>query len=178
MEAVLLLNASFEPLRVISWQRAVSLFFLEKIEVLEEYDHEIRSVSIAIKAPAVVRLLNYVKPGKRVPPFSRFNIFARDNFRCQYCGRSLSAKQATLDHVLPRSRGGKTCWENVVCCCRACNIKKGARTPEQARMKLHKVPVRPGWLPVLQLRLNGKDNPAWHIFLRHASHRRGDEKHS
>ncbi|MCB0328964.1 MAG: HNH endonuclease [Bdellovibrionales bacterium] len=165
MGAVLLLNASFEPLKVISWQRAVCLLFLDKIEILEEYDHEIRSVSIAIKAPAVVRLLSYVKAGSRVPPFSRFNIFARDGFQCQYCRKMLTSKEATLDHVLPRSHGGKTSWDNVVCCCRACNIKKGSRTPEQAKMKLLKKPVRPGWLPVLQLRLNGKYHPSWEIFL-------------
>ena len=166
MGAVLLLNASFEPLRVISWQRAVCLFFLDKIEVLEEYDHEIRAVSVAIKAPAVVRLLSYVKAGKRVPPFSRFNIMARDGFKCQYCTKALSTKEATLDHVVPRSKGGTTCWENMVCCCKACNIKKGSRTPEQVKMKLLKKPVRPGWLPVLQLRLNGKVHPSWETFLK------------
>ncbi|MCB0319809.1 MAG: HNH endonuclease [Bdellovibrionales bacterium] len=165
MGAVLLLNASYEPLKVISWRRAITLFFSEKVEVVEEYDHEIRSVSIAIKAPAVVRLLSYVKAGKRTPPLSRFNILARDGFRCQYCGKNLSAREATLDHVIPRSKGGKTSWDNVVCCCRACNIEKGSRTPSQALMRLAQTPVRPDWLPVLQFRFNGRIHPSWETFL-------------
>lgn len=165
MGAVLLLNASYEPLRVISWQRAVTLFFSEKVEIVEEYEHEIRSVSVAIKAPAVVRLLRYVKIGRRTPPFSRFNILARDSFECQYCRESLTSKSATLDHILPRSRGGKTSWENVVCCCKSCNVTKGSRTLKEAGMKLLKKPIRPDWLPVLQIRLNGNVPNTWEIFL-------------
>lgn len=163
--AVLLLNASYEPLKVISWQRAVSLFFGGKIEVIEEYDHEIRSVSLAIKAPAVVRLLRYIHVGKRTPPLSRANILARDNLQCQYCTISLSAKDATLDHVVPRSRGGITSWQNVVCCCKRCNRRKGAQTLKQAGMKLLKEPVQPDWLPVLQIRLNGRVPSSWQSFL-------------
>lgn len=165
MGAVLLLNASFEPIKVISWQKAVCLFFTEKVEIIEEYEHEIRSVSVAIKAPAVVRLLKYVRAGERVPPFSRFNILARDGFKCQYCRVDLNVKQATLDHVIPRSKGGKTSFENVVCCCRTCNIKKGSRTPEQARMRLIREPFRPDWLPVLKFRFDGRIHPAWETFL-------------
>lgn len=163
--AVLLLNASYEPLKVISWQRAVSMFFGGKIEVVEEYDHEIRSVSVAIKAPAVVRLLSYIHVGRRTPPLSRTNILARDNFQCQYCGISLPSKDATLDHVLPRSKGGGTSWQNVVCCCKRCNRKKGAKTPKQAGMTLPKEPVQPDWLPVLQIRLNGRIPSSWQNFL-------------
>jgi len=165
MTAVLLLNASYEPLRVISWQRAVTLFFSEKVEILEEYEHEIRSVSIALKAPAVVRLLRYVSVGSRRPPFSRFNILARDNFSCQYCSRSLTTREATLDHVTPRSLGGGTSWSNVVCCCRTCNIKKGSRTLKQAGMTLLKEPRQPNWLPVLQMKFNGKVPDPWYNFL-------------
>lgn len=141
------------------------MFFLGKVEVIEEYEHDIRSVSIAIKAPAVVRLLKFVRIGRKTPPLCRTNILARDNFQCQYCTKVLTSKEATLDHVVPRSQGGRTTWENVVCCCTACNRKKGGRTPSEARMPLQKRPVRPDWLPVLSFKLHGKVPSAWHIFL-------------
>ena len=165
MQPVLLLNSSFEPLKVISWQRAVTMFFMGKIEVVEEYEHQIRSVSLVIKAPAVVRLLRFVKMGRKSPPLCRSNILARDNFQCQYCARDLTTREATLDHVIPRSRSGKTTWDNIVCCCAACNRKKGGRTPAEARMHLLSKPVRPDWLPVLTIRLNGNIPRSWHLFL-------------
>lgn len=165
MESVLLLNASYEPLRIISWQRAVTLVFCGKVEIVEEYDHDIRSVSIVVKAPAVVRLLKYARIGRKTPPLSRTNILARDNFQCQYCARDLSSREATLDHVMPRSRGGKTTWQNIVCCCSSCNRRKGGRTPREASMALLKVPVQPDWLPVLHIRLYGKVPLSWYTFL-------------
>ncbi len=163
--SVLLLNSSFEPIRVISWQRAVTMFFMGKVEIVQEYEKEIRSVSLVIKAPAVVRLLRFVHLGRKSPPLCRTNILARDNFRCQYCEKELTSREATLDHVLPRIHGGKTAWENIVCCCSACNRKKGGRTPQQAHMTLMKKPVRPDWLPVLNLRFNGNIPHSWHEFL-------------
>lgn len=165
MGPVLLLSATFEPLRVISWQNAISMFFLGKVEVIEEYDHNIRSVSLVVKAPAVVRLLRYFRQGRRAPPLSRGNILARDNFTCQYCAKELPPKEATLDHVVPRSQGGRTTWENIVCCCAACNRKKGGRTPKEARMMLLTQPVRPEWLPVLHIKLHGQVPNSWHTFL-------------
>jgi 5-methylcytosine-specific restriction endonuclease McrA len=165
MTSVLLLNASFEPLRVISWQRAVTLFFSGKVEVVEEYDHEIHSVSLVIKAPSVVRLLNYINIGRKRPPLSRVNVLARDSFTCQYCAVSITPKNATIDHVLPRSKGGKTSWTNVVCCCKKCNLTKGARTPEQANMQLRTKPRQPDWLPVLEFKLHGGIPNAWQSFL-------------
>jgi 5-methylcytosine-specific restriction endonuclease McrA len=165
MSPVLLLSASYEPLRVISWQNAVCLFFLGKVEVIEEYEHDIRSVSLVIKAPAVVRLVRFFKLGKRSPPLSRANVLARDNFKCQYCNAELTAKEATLDHVVPRSQGGKTTWNNIVCACAACNRRKGGRTPKEAHMKLRAKPTKPEWLPVLNIRLHGKIPSAWYIFL-------------
>lgn len=165
MSSVLLLNASYEPLKIISWQRAVSLFFLGKVEVIEEYQHDIRSVSLVIKAPAVVRLLNYVRLGRRSPVLSRANLLARDNFKCQYCGISLTASSATLDHVVPRSKGGKKSWENMVCACVSCNVKKGNKSLKQSRMKLIKEPLKPEWLPILQIRLDGKVPECWQDFL-------------
>ncbi len=166
VHSVLLLNSSFEPLRIISWQRAVTMFFTGKVEVVEEYEHDLHSISLVIKAPAVVRLLRYIKIGTKAPPLSRTNILARDSFECQYCGITLTSKEATLDHVLPRSKGGKTLWDNVVCCCTHCNRKKGGRTPQEARMLLRKKPVRPDWLPVLNFRLHGKVPNSWYNFLR------------
>lgn len=165
MQAVLLLNSGFEPVKVISWQRAISMFFLGKVEVLEEYDHDIRSVSLVIKAPAVVRLLKFARIGRRSPPLCRANVLARDHFKCQYCSLELTAKEATLDHVVPRSQGGKTSWENIVCCCPPCNRKKGGRTPKEARMKLNKKPIKPDWLPVLNMKFHGRIPGAWRTFL-------------
>lgn len=141
------------------------MFFTGKVEVVEEYDHSIHSVSLIIKAPAVVRLLRFVKLGRKSPPLCRSNVLARDNFECQYCEQPLSAREATLDHVVPRSQGGKTSWDNIVCCCTPCNRKKGGRTPEQASMKLKNRPVKPDWLPVLNLRFNGNIPFAWQAFL-------------
>lgn len=166
MVPVLLLNASFEPLGVISWHRAISLFFAGKVEVITEYDHHIRTVSIAIKAPSVVRLLRYARVPRRFPALTRTNILARDNFACQYCERALCSKTATLDHVVPRSQGGKTSWDNLVSCCVRCNRRKGARTPAQANMKLLVQPSRPDWLPVLTFRLNGDVPLSWKLFFR------------
>jgi len=165
MQTVLLLNASYEPLKVISWQRAVSMFFMGKVEVIEEYDHDIRSVSLIIKAPAVVRLLSYIKIGRRAPPLSRTNLLARDGLECQYCAKQVCAREATIDHVVPRSQGGKTTWENVVCACAPCNRKKGGRTPAEAKMKLSTKPCRPDWLPVLNVRFHGKVPISWQNFL-------------
>ena len=173
MSPVLLLSATFEPLKVISWQNAVSMFFLGKVEVIEEYDHDIRSVSLAIKAPAVVRLIRYFRQGRKSPPLSRVNIFARDHFACQYCGIGLQPKEATLDHLQPKSRGGRTSWENIVCCCAACNRKKGGRTPKEARMALLNKPIKPAWLPVLHIKLHGRVPDSWYIFLEPTAKRAG-----
>jgi 5-methylcytosine-specific restriction endonuclease McrA len=165
MQAVLLLNSSYEPLKVISWQRAVTMFFTGKVEIVEEYEQCIRSVSLVIKAPAIVRLLRYVHIGRRSPPLCRTNVLARDRFTCQYCAKPLSIREATIDHVVPRSQGGKTSWENVVCCCSHCNRRKGGRTPKEARMALLSKPGRPDWLPVLHMRLHGRIPSCWQMFL-------------
>ncbi len=141
------------------------MIFMGKIEVVEEYDHQIRSVSVVFKAPSVVRLLKFINVGRKTPPLCRGNILARDNFQCQYCAKSLSSREATLDHVVPRSQGGKTSWTNIVCCCSYCNRKKGGRTPAEAKMPLLNKPVQPDWLPVLNVRLNGNLPKTWQMFL-------------
>ena len=166
MATTLLLNASFEPLKVISWQRAITMSFLGKVEVVHTYEHEIRSVSLAIKAPAVVRLLNYIHIGRRKPPLSRVNLLARDEFTCQYCTRLLNKQSATIDHVIPRSQAGETSWENCVISCTDCNRKKGGNTPKQARMKLLNKPKQPDWLPILSIKLHKNLPQAWLVFLK------------
>ena len=165
ISSVLLLNSSYEPLKVISWQKAVTLFFTGKVEVVSEYTHPIRSVSIVVQAPSVVRLLRYARIGRRTPPLSRTNVLARDNFQCQYCLKHMNAKEATMDHVIPRSQGGKTTWNNIVAACGYCNRKKGGDTPDEAKMKLLKKPVQPDWLPVINMRFQGQVPTAWVDYL-------------
>jgi 5-methylcytosine-specific restriction endonuclease McrA len=139
----LLLTPQFLPDRVVSWEKAVVLLFLGKLEVLEEYDVPIRSPRLELLTPAVARLVRGGKPRRRVLPFSRNNVLRRDDFRCQYCGHRFAPKELSLDHVLPRSRGGPRTWENIVACCFPCNTRKGNRTPEEARFTLLRRPVRP-----------------------------------
>ncbi|MGD8388194.1 MAG: HNH endonuclease [Desulfobacteraceae bacterium] len=166
MEQVLLLNLSYEPLKVINWKKAITLLCLGKVEVIEEYGRDIRSVSVTIRLPSVVRLLRMVKRPKRPVRFSRQNIYARDRYRCQYCGSRFPSEELTYDHVLPRSRGGKTEWENIVTCCVACNRKKGGRTPEEAHMRLIRKPVRPTWVPALRITIGIKEVPnTWRDYL-------------
>ena len=165
MNSTLLLNASFEPIKIIPWQRAVSLFFLGKVEVVNTYENEVRSVSLAIKMPSVVRLLRYVRLGQRRPPLTRLNLLARDHFRCQYCAVELTPALSTIDHVIPRSQGGVTSWQNVVVACHTCNRRKGGRTPNQAKMELAAPPVAPDWLPVITVRFRDRLPSSWLIFL-------------
>ncbi len=144
----LLLNSTFEPLQVITWQRAILLWFDGKVEVIEEYeDFNLTTVSISIKCPAVVRLLQYVSGNKNKVKFSRVNVFARDRYACQYCGTQPGTGHLTYDHVLPRSKGGKTVWENIVTSCVKCNSRKADRTPQEAKMTLISKPVKPDWTP-------------------------------
>lgn len=144
----LVLNASYQPVARITWQRAITLLFLGKVEVVEEYeDKTIRSVTFEVKMPSVVRFLRMLKRRKPVIRFSRENVYARDNGQCQYCGNKVTRPEATYDHVHPRSQGGGTHWENIVIACVPCNQRKGGRTPDQAKMKLKTVPVKPTKLP-------------------------------
>lgn len=144
----LVLNRSYQPVARIPWQRAITLLFLGKVEVVEAYeDRTVRSVSFEFKVPSVVRFLRLLVRRKPVIRFSRENVFARDQGRCQYCQRPVSRAEATYDHVTPRSQGGATNWENIVIACVRCNQKKGGRTPEQARMPLLVKPSKPTKLP-------------------------------
>lgn len=165
-ERVLVLNASFEPLNVVNWKRAMKLVCLKKVEVLQESEKIVRSTRSAKRVPAVVRLVRFVHFHRWDVKFSRANIYARDKYRCQYCGQQLPAKELTCDHVVPRSRGGATEWTNLVTCCPSCNRKKGGQTPEEAGLALLKHPDRPSWLVGFQTRFAVGDPPReWHDYL-------------
>ena len=134
--------------------------------MLEDSEREVRAENYALKVPAVVRLLRYVGFRKRDVKFSRQNIYARDKHRCQYCGIRLKPKDLTCDHVIPRSRGGGTVWNNIVTCCRPCNRKKGGRTPEEAGFQLIKKPRKPSWLLGFHARFQVQTPPAsWREYL-------------
>jgi len=125
------------------------MWFGGKVEVVEEYEDLIASVNLVIRMPAVVRLLRNVRVQRSGVKFSRFNVMLRDGFTCQYCQRTLPVRELTCDHVLPRTRGGATGWENIVTACRPCNERKGNRTPAEAAMLLPTPPKAPRWLPAL-----------------------------
>jgi 5-methylcytosine-specific restriction endonuclease McrA len=167
MENTLLLNASFEPLKIIPWQRAITLLFSGKVEVIEEYSKEIHSVTFSIRLPSILRLLKYVKVRKtRVVKFSRANIYARDRHTCQYCGRASSTDELTFDHVIPVSRGGTKNWENIVTACIECNRRKGGQIPEEAGMRLIQKPVEPNWVPTLNVTFVFRNFPdSWRDYL-------------
>ncbi len=144
----LVLSAAYEPVQRISWQRAITLLFSGKVEVVETYeDRKIRSVTFELQMPSVIRFLRRLRVRKQKPRFTRDNLLTRDQHRCQYCARGLARAEATYDHVLPKAQGGRTTWENVVIACVRCNQKKGGRTPEQAGMLLLTQPARPKHLP-------------------------------
>ncbi len=166
MTQTLMLTQGYEPLKIIPWQRAITLLFLNKIEVIESYNKDIKSTSIVIKMPAVVRLLSAFKRRKKPVRFSRVNIYGRDKYSCQYCSKKISMSNGTYDHVVPRAQGGKTEWTNIVTCCEPCNSKKGGRTPAQARMKLRKKPIRPAWVPITLINVSKESAPdAWASYI-------------
>ncbi|WP_428261700.1 HNH endonuclease [Haliangium sp.] len=162
----LLLSQSYEPVKVISWRRAFTLLTLGKVEVLEEYNDNIRTMTMVFKVPAVVRLLRAFRRHNKPVKFSRVNIYARDKYRCQYCGDKAPIADLTYDHVVPRAQGGKTTWENIVTCCYECNREKGSRTPVQAGMRLRAKPVQPTWVPAMTIRISTTSMPdAWRDYL-------------
>jgi len=147
----LVLTPWMSPHRIVTWFDAICLWYTGKAEVLEEYDETVSSPSTSIKIPAVVRLVKNIPHKKKDVKFSRFNVMCRDNFTCQYCGKKFPMKKLNYDHVLPKSHGGKTTWENVCASCYDCNHKKDDRTPEQAHMHLLKKPVKPSSLAMTTL---------------------------
>ncbi|MEM1078402.1 MAG: HNH endonuclease [Pseudomonadota bacterium] len=153
----LVLNAdyrplSYYPLSLWTWQEAVKAAFLDRVTILAEYEDVVRSPTTEIRVPSVVVLKDYVKPQKRVA-FTRFNLFLRDQFCCQYCG---AKGDLTFDHVVPRASGGVTSWENVVAACSKCNLKKGSKSLRASGMSLRQTPRQPA---AEQLRNMGRKFP-------------------
>ncbi len=143
----LVLNADFQPLSYFplslwSWQEAVKAVFMDRVNVVSEYDKRVHSPSLTVRLPSVISLKEYV-PSARRAAFTRFNVFLRDGFTCQYCGVRLPAHDLTFDHVVPRSKGGMTTWDNVVAACGPCNMRKANRTPRAAGMPLLTRPAEP-----------------------------------
>lgn len=193
---VLVLNKYYMAIQVTSARRAFSLLIKDFAEVVSlegdeysAYDFTswieiskmkdsfpeeisawdwIRTVNFDIRVPKIIRLLFYDKLPRQTVKFNRKNIFARDENRCQYCGRKFPTSQLSLDHIVPRSRGGTSNWNNVVCCCLKCNVRKGGRTPEEGSLKLVKKPEKPRRNPLIQIRLNSEKFKSWQHFLDNA----------
>jgi 5-methylcytosine-specific restriction endonuclease McrA len=194
--SVLVLNKLFMAVHIISVRRAFCLLCKAPAEVvsLEDgqyatYDFEtwrdlsefrsrnfnrtddddwVRTSTTEIQVPRVIRLLDYEKIPKQTVKFNRRNIFARDNNQCQFCGRKFSTSELSLDHVIPRSQGGQTTWENIVCACLECNVRKGGRTPKQAHMSLIRKPEKPKRSPLLNLKMSHRKYQSWKTFLENA----------
>jgi 5-methylcytosine-specific restriction endonuclease McrA len=164
MTEVLVLNASYEPIRIIPTRRALVLLLQRKAELVEAGDAVVRSAGSHMALPLVVRLLRYVNiPRVRRLACTRRAVLVRDRETCQYCGAQPGRAQLTIDHVLPRTQGGTTAWENVVAACAACNHRKGGRTPEQAGMSLLRPPRQPATLAIA-LHTTLEHHTAWHKY--------------
>lgn len=192
--SVLVLNRFYMAVHVVSVRRAFTLLFRELAEVVhveqgqyanynfeswreiselkakfkEPHEDWVKAVNFEIQVPRVIRLLFYDRLPKQAVRFNRRNIFARDANRCQYCGKRFPTSELSLDHVLPRSRGGETSWENIVCSCVKCNVRKGGRTPHEAHMQLIRQPVCPKRSPMLSLKLGNPKYESWKSFLDNA----------
>ena len=180
--SVLVLNRCYLPIHVTSVRRAFSLIYQDVARAVDEqyqtFDFEswrclaadddansIGTSSGPLRVPRVIVLSHYDRVPKRHVRYSRFNVFTRDKYTCQYCGAKPQRSQLNLDHVIPRSLGGKTTWENVVCSCVDCNRRKGGRTPEQARLRLCRRPLRPRWTPLTNLVSFSVRYEEWRPFL-------------
>ena len=189
--SVLLLNRLYMAVRVVNARRALTLMYRELAEVVScengqflSYDFDnwvevsavkarfeperhdwVRTVRFQVAVPRIIRLLGYDKLPRTDVKLNRRNLFARDQNRCQYCGRRYPTGELSVDHVLPRSQGGRTTWENVVCACVRCNVRKGGRTPTEAHMKLVAVPRRPRRSPILTIKLSDEKYASWKQFV-------------
>jgi len=158
--AALVLNADFRPLSYFPlslwpWQETIKAVFLDRVNIVSQYERVVRSPSFEMRLPSVIALKEFV-PLNRRPAFTRFNVFLRDSFACQYCRRCCPTHELTFDHVVPRSRGGRTTWDNVVTACAGCNLLKGGRLPHGAGMHPRSAPHKPS---VAQLQNNGLHFP-------------------
>ena len=156
----LVLNADFRPLSYFplslwSWQDTVKAVFMGRVNIIHEYDRTVRSPNFEMRLPSVISLKDYIASARR-PAFTRFNVFLRDRFGCQYCGQGFPTQDLTFDHVIPRSRGGRTTWENVVTACGACNLRKGSRLPRECHMHPRMEPRQP---TTWELQDNGRGFP-------------------
>jgi 5-methylcytosine-specific restriction endonuclease McrA len=168
----LVLNADFRPLSYFplslwSWQDAIKAVVADRVSVVSEYDRTVHSPRHSLRLPSVIALKEFI-PTARRPAFTRFNVFLRDRFSCQYCGEWFPTHDLTFDHVIPRSRGGRTTWDNVVTACAPCNLRKGSRLPAEVGMDLLAWPGQPStWT----LQENGRSFPpnylheSWRDFL-------------
>lgn len=148
-------------MRVVSWQKALVLWFQDKVEILEYHGVVARSARATFQVPSVLRLKSYVRQKRSgVVRFCRENVYIRDNYTCQYCSTKLNSKQLTLDHVIPASMHGKKDWTNVVSACQKCNQRKADRTPKEANMPLLKEPRAPAWLPSLEYETKAEKVPS------------------
>jgi 5-methylcytosine-specific restriction endonuclease McrA len=166
-EVVSLEDGQFATYDFQSW-REISEYRLKNFQYREEEDDWVRTASTQIQVPRVIRLLAYEKIPRHTVKFNRRNIFARDNNQCQYCGKRYATSDLSLDHVVPRSQGGLSSWENIVCACVDCNVRKGGRTPKQAHMSLIRKPEKPKRSPLLNLKLTSKKYQSWKTFLENA----------
>lgn len=150
MRDTLMLSRGYEPIAKVTWQRAITLLYSNKAEVVDVYSEwTVHSASMEFQVPSVIRNLEGVRRRHKDLRLSRKNIYARDNGQCQYCGKNVPENEFTYDHVIPRTQGGQSTWRNLVVCCVPCNQWKGGRTPAQAKMKLRSLPVKPKVLPEL-----------------------------
>ncbi|MFM9198006.1 MAG: HNH endonuclease [Planctomycetia bacterium] len=192
--SVLVLNRSFVAVHITNVRRAITLLFRQLAEVvhIEEGQYAahsleswrelsalrsayrgpnedwVRAVGYDLQAPRVIRLITCDRGPRQGLRFNRRNVFARDGNQCQYCGKQFPTSELSLDHVVPRSRGGTTSWENIVCACVACNVRKGGRTPPEARMNLVRHPVKPKRSPLLSIKLGNPKYESWKSFVDNA----------
>ena len=160
--AVLVLNANYAPMMVCTAKRAICLEFLNKIDILASYEEKVNSPSITINLPSVIKIREFVKYDNLSLDLNRKNILLRDEHLCQYCGDKNSP--LTIDHILPKGRGGQDLWENLVTACKPCNQKKGNKTPEEANMVLKRNPKRLNRLHYFYKYVNDKQKE-WRPYL-------------
>lgn len=161
----LLLNHNYEPLNVCNIRRAVALMLLGKVDVVHDREFPLRTAGGDVRAPSVLKMRYLVRRPMPELRLSRHSILARDHYTCQYCG--VRGRELTIDHVIPRWVGGGHVWNNLVACCRKCNLKKGDKTPQQASMKLIRRPRRPNFVPYLSLPvyIKARSREEWQMYL-------------
>lgn len=163
MSQVLILNNTYEPLDIVPLQRAVRMLFARKAEIVHDTGREIHSEKLSFPLPSVLRLLYYIRRPMQKVALTKKNVLIRDDYTCQYCGLQ-GERLMTIDHILPKSKGGPSTWENLCCACMQCNNRKNNRTPADANMKLKRKPHEPRYIPWVQIKRNTFPDE-WHKFL-------------